>query len=250
MQQHLCNLPPAWPTRARRAIGLARLCTIALAIGALVVPVGADAAGFDQFIGFGDSTMDSGYFRYGSTGGLFVLGPSSAHSVNLGIASAVDAGASGAFVGPGVVSTRLLAARFGLTALPVTLPGGAGTNYANGSAQTVPTTLDDGYHNGFFNNVPTVAQIANYLAGVGNRANPHALYMISTGANELFWMQTQTTLTSSQLDATYMRPWAAKLAGSVAALQAAGAQTIIVQNLNEYARPTARRSGRRLQRRA
>jgi hypothetical protein len=31
--------------------------------------------GLDQFVGFGDSTMDSGYFRYGSTGGLFVLAP-------------------------------------------------------------------------------------------------------------------------------------------------------------------------------
>jgi outer membrane lipase/esterase len=100
--------------------------------------------------------MDSGYFRYGSTGGLFQLGSGSAKAVDAGIASAVAAGASGAFVGPGMVSTKLLAARFGLSALPVTLPGG-GTNYANGSAQSVPTTQADGYQNGFFNNVPTVA---------------------------------------------------------------------------------------------
>jgi outer membrane lipase/esterase len=197
----------------------------------------AYAAGLDQFVGFGDSTMDSGYFRYSSTGGLFVLGRGSATAVNAGIASAVAAGASGAFVGPGLVSTKLLAARFGLSALPVTLPGGGGTNYANGSAQSVPTTPADGYRNGFFNNVPTVAQISNYLTAVHQSANPGALYMISTGANELFWMQTQqTSLSPQQLYDTYMKPWSATLATSVATLQADGARTIVVLNLNEYAR--------------
>ena len=61
----------------------------------------AGAAGFDQFIGFGDSTMDSGYFRYGSTGGLFKLGATRATRSIWGSTSAVAAGASGAFVGPG-----------------------------------------------------------------------------------------------------------------------------------------------------
>ena len=123
----------------------------------------ANAAGFDQFIGFGDSTMDSGYFRYGSTGGLFSWAP--ARSL------AVDGGSSGGrgwrerrLRGPGVVGTGNCWPReFGLTALPVTIAGG-GTNYANGSAQTVPTTQDDGYQQWFFNNVPIVTQISNYLA--------------------------------------------------------------------------------------
>ncbi len=171
---------------ARQAIRSALLAATAVCAAGT-----AGAAGFDQFIGFGDSTMDSGYFRYGTTGGLFQLGATSARAVDLEIASAVAAGASGAFVGPGVVSTQLLAARFGLSALPVTLPGGNGTNFANGSAQTVSTTPADGYLNGFFNNVPTVAQISNYLGAVHNRADPSALYMINTGANDLFWMQTQ-----------------------------------------------------------
>ena len=52
--------------------------------------------------------------------------------------------------------------------------------------------------NGFFNNVPTVAQISNYLAAVHGVANPNALYMISTGANDLFWMQTQQASLSPQ----------------------------------------------------
>lgn len=226
--------------RARRALRRTRIgwrvglaCLAAIALGA---PGSAGAAGYDQFLGFGDSTMDSGYFRYATTGGLFVLGPGSAQAVDNGIAAAVAAGASGAFVGPGVVSTRLLAARFGLTAWPVTMPGG-GTNYANGSAQAVSTTQADGYHNGFLANVPAVTQIANYLSAVHNNANPAALIMISAGANDLFWMQTQqANLSPQQLYDGYMQPWAATLAGSVATLQAAGARSILVMNLNEYAR--------------
>jgi hypothetical protein len=94
---------------------------------------------------------------------------------------------------------------------------GRGTNYANGSAQAVSTTQADGYRNGFFNNVPAVAQIANYLAAGHNSANPGALYMICAGTNDLFWMQSQqASLTPQQLLETYMRPWAATLAASVA----------------------------------
>ena len=232
MAQRHQSFHPGWLTRARRALGIAYLSAIGMgALGA------ANAAGFDQFIGFGDSTMDSGYFRHGSTGGLFALGRSSETAVNQGIALAVGAGASGAFVGPGVVSTTLLAARFGLSALPVTLPGGLGTNYANGSAQTVSTTPADGYLNGFFNNVPAVTQISNYLAAVNNVASPGALYMINTGANDLFWMQSQqASLSPQQLYDSYMRPWAATLASSVATLQADGARNIVVLNFNEYAR--------------
>jgi outer membrane lipase/esterase len=127
-----------------------------LAATTLCAGSAARAAGFDQFIGFGDSTMDSGYFRYGQTGGLFQLGGASARAVDAGIKSAVAAGVSGAFVGPGVMNTSSLAARFGLTAVPVTFPAGARTNHGNGSAQTVSTTQGDGYLNGFLNNVPTV----------------------------------------------------------------------------------------------
>ena len=105
--------------------------------------------------------------------------------------STVAAGGSGAFLGPGVVDTVQLAAKFGLSALPSTYPGGGGTNYANGSAQTVPTTADDGYTHGLYNNVPIVTQIYNYLGAVHNAADPNALYMISYGGNDLIWLQNQ-----------------------------------------------------------
>ena len=61
--------------------------------------------------------------------------------------------------------------------------------------------------------------------------------MINIGANDLFWMQTQqANLLPQQLNETYMKPFAATLATSVATLQADGARTIVVLNLNEYAR--------------
>ncbi len=64
--------------------------------------------------------------------------------------------------------------------------------------------------------------------------------MINIGANDLFWMQTQqANLSPQQLYETYMKPFAATLATSVATLQADGARTIVVLNLNEYARLVA-----------
>ncbi len=67
------------------------------------------------------------------------------------IAKAAAAGASGTFTGAGVMNTTMLAARFGVSALPVGYPGGGGTNYANGSAQTDQSTLASQYATGFIN---------------------------------------------------------------------------------------------------
>ena len=147
-------------------------CCGPLALGATVLctSITAEAAGLNEFIGFGDSTMDSGYFRYGPTGGSPGL-PAGAPSDTIDklLQATVAAGGSGAFLGPGVVDTVQLAAKFGLTALPSTYPGG--TNYANGSAQTIPTTADDAYSHGLYNNVPIVTQIYNYLAANHEWAN-------------------------------------------------------------------------------
>ena len=60
----------------------------------------------NQFIGFGDSTMDSGYFRYGATGGSPGLPPGApSDTIDKLIQATVAAGGSGAFLGPGVVDT-------------------------------------------------------------------------------------------------------------------------------------------------
>ena len=158
---------------------------VLLTLATLSAPGAACAAGFDRFVGFGDSTMDSGYFLYNSTGGSLapVLIGTSTSTMNAAITDSASAGGTGTFTGPGVMNTTLSAARFGLTALPVRSPSVGGTNYANGSVQTVSYTmspLGNNYSSGFTLNVPTSVQISNYLASVNNVADPHALYMIST----------------------------------------------------------------------
>jgi outer membrane lipase/esterase len=210
----------------RRLVGAAFVSAIGLS-----APSAGGAAGLDQFIGFGDSTMDSGYFRYNPTGGSPSL-PSGAPitAIDTQIHSTVAAGGSGAFAGPASVDTTLLAARFGLSAMPFIIGGGGGTNYANGSAQTVTTTAADGYLHGLNNNVPIVTQISNYLASVHNVANPNALYMISFGGNDLIWLQIQGGNTAPL---PYISNLATALTASIANLQAAGARTIVV--LNVYA---------------
>jgi outer membrane lipase/esterase len=214
---------------------IAAVALFAAAANALCASGSASAAGLDQFIGFGDSTMDSGYFRYGATGGSPGL-PSNAptDTIDRLIQATVAAGGSGAFLGPGVVDTVQLAAKFGLSALPSTFPGGGGTNYANGSAQTVPTTADDGYSHGLYNNVPIVTQIYNYLAAVHNAANPNALYMVSYGGNDLIWLQNQAPQGFQPLP--YIQSLATALTASITSLQAAGARTIVVLDVYAYAK--------------
>jgi len=160
-----------------------------LAATALCVPGAAIAAGLNQFIGFGDSTMDSGYFRYNPTGGSPSLPPGAPPTaIDEAIQFTVAHGGTGAFAGPALVDTEQVAARFGLSAMPFIITGGGGTNYANGSAQAVVTTGADGYLHGLYNNVPIVSQISNYIASVNGKANPNALYMISYGGNDLIWL--------------------------------------------------------------
>ena len=151
-------LQQGWLTRARRVVGIAYLSAIGLgALGA------ASAAGFDQFIGFGDSTMDSGYFGRNPTG---------SPQLDAAIRITVAAGGSGAFAGPGEVDTTLLAARFGLNATPFIVTGGGGTNYANGAAQAVASFAINGQ--GLPNNVPIVTQISNYTQLRRGSENPSA----------------------------------------------------------------------------
>src|SRR6476660_2745216 len=57
--------------RTHRAVGSAMLARGVLCAGG----TSSNAAGLNQFIGFGDSTMDSGYFRYNPTGGSPGLPP-------------------------------------------------------------------------------------------------------------------------------------------------------------------------------
>jgi outer membrane lipase/esterase len=108
------------------------------------------------------------------------------------IRNSLAAGGNAHFTGPGPGNALILGSFFGLAANPANSPGG--TNYAIGGAFDGPT-LGPGFQNLFSTtygvanpNLPgTAAQIGNYLASVNGRANPNALYLISSGGNDAFY---------------------------------------------------------------
>jgi outer membrane lipase/esterase len=182
--------------------------TAFVALSAVLLPCARGTAGFDQFIAFGDSTLDTGYFRYNPTG---------IPAMDQAVAAAVAAGAKGGFAGNGVMNTTMLAGCFGLGAEPV---GNGGTNFANGGAHTVTDVLP---------NVATVQQIENYLGSVGGVANSRGLYVLGTGSNDLLYVSRQSADWVAA-HPTYLNDIIATLSAEVATLQTAGARTILVPN--------------------
>ena len=183
------------------------LCAL---VWASVLPISAFSQTFNQFVSFGDSTIDSGWYRNPATP------PNSTNAIfNADFAIAVTQGGGKATTNPGSMSSEMLAGSFGLTAIPANQPGG--TNYATGDAMnSLPTTT------GNTGAVPTTTQIANYLAGNGGLANPNALYVISSGGNDaLAAGATASTVTTA----------ANALVAAVTQLHNAGARYIIVPNL-------------------
>ncbi|WP_043632252.1 autotransporter outer membrane beta-barrel domain-containing protein [Desulfovibrio sp. TomC] len=197
------------------------LILVGVALAVCARPVSGNAAGaFNQFVGFGDSTLDSGYFRYTTSGNA---------SVDAAVVAAVANGAGGGFAGPGVMTTTMLAARFGLGAEPVSIGGG---NFGNGSAYTAPLSATTGgtpASGQLPGNVATTQQIATFLAAGGGAANADALYVVNSGNNDLIFVQNQGADWIAA-NPTFLSGVAAQLTAGVAALQAAGARTIMVPN--------------------
>lgn len=192
------------------------------ALLALVAPRPADAAGaFNQFVALGDSTLDSGYFRYTSTGNA---------TADAMVAAAVADGAQGVRAGPGIMTTTFLAGRFGLSAEPVSI---GGTNFGNGSAYTAPLSATAGgttAPGGLPGNVTATEQIA-FSPGRhnGGAANTQALYVVNSGNNDLIFVQKQGADWIAA-NPTFLNGVAAQFTASVARLQAAGARTVMVPN--------------------
>jgi outer membrane lipase/esterase len=172
----------------------------------------AGAEGFDQFIAFGDSTLDTGYFRYHTTG---------SSTFDQVIAAAVARGANGGWAGNGKMNTTILAEKFSLSA--ATIDAG-GTNYANGGATTVPNNAPV-----VPTNVTTIQQIKNYLSSVNGAANSKALYLIKTGDNDADYV-TKQGADWIAANPNYLSDGAAALATEISRLQAAGAHIIVVRN--------------------
>jgi outer membrane lipase/esterase len=178
---------------------------ILLAFTILSMPGAAGAQRFDQFVGLGDSTIDTGYFRYNLSG---------EPALDNNLPAAIANGAKGGFAGNGVLGVTMLGDRFGISAGSVG-NGSGGTNYANGAG----FTDDPGPMPG---SVAATQQIRNYLASVGGVANPNALYVVSSGNNDLLQNKNLNNAASA-------------IATSVATLQNAGARVILVPNSFLYA---------------
>jgi len=202
-------------------------------LGALLAYAPASATPvYTQFIAFGDSTLDSGWWK----GALATPGQCDGAASPCGtgnptrdtlIRNAIANGGTGAPVGVGLMHSEVLAGKFGLTAIPANQPGG--TNYAiSGSKDAVFAGTGNLYPNP---NLPsTVGQINNYLTSTGGTANSSALYVFSSGGNDL-----------SYANDTYGANFAAKQAylttqinayvSKIDFLQGLGARNILVEGV-------------------
>jgi outer membrane lipase/esterase len=178
---------------------------------------------FDQVIVFGDSNVDSGYYR-------LLNNPGGGATYNSLWASAVAAGAGAPTTNPGPVNSQILAWFFGLSANPANTHGG--TNYATSGAKNV--TANNSQTGGFTAAIPTVMQIANYLTANSGKANPRALYFIHSGDNDAKYAAGETGKGPYPPDPnSYTTQAADELASAIQTLYNAGAQHIMVSGL-EY----------------
>jgi outer membrane lipase/esterase len=135
-------------TRVAMWAASALLCSVAPSL--LAAP--AQAQSFNQMLVFGDSTVDSGFFKA-------LPNPGGGTPFNTAWAAAVAAGAGAPTSSPGLMNSQLLAGYFGLTANPSNQPGG--TNFATSGAKNL--AVNDGTNGGFQQAIPVVTQINDYL---------------------------------------------------------------------------------------
>jgi outer membrane lipase/esterase len=200
---------------------------------AIVCASQAAADSFNAFYSFGDSTIDSGWWS-GALKGQCDGAPSpcttGSATKNTLIQNAINTGANGAPVGAGsMMNSQILAADFGLTALPANQLGG--TNYAISGALNAATPANGNAGNLNQNTTlpSTVQQMANYLAGHGGVANSQALYLISSGGNDVTFARDNIVGFDNQK--MYLANQAQLLANAILQIQVTGAQHILVHGL-------------------
>lgn len=171
--------------------------TAAVLLGLVATAAHAQGAPFDQMIVFGDSLSDNG-----DASKLLGL-PLLRFTTN-----------------PGFVAVEDVAQHYGLTLQP---SFAGGTDYAYGGAGLIDNELP----------VPTVpSQISAYFAAHA-QADPHALYSIWGGNNDIFFHDASIAAGTETLQTALPQVVAAaKLEGQLLdQLQSAGARTLIVFNL-------------------
>ena len=199
----------------------------------------ASASTFDAYFGFGDSTIDSGWWKgalngqCGQVASSCITGNSSKDAK---IAAAITNGGTGAPVGVGLMSSQVLAADFGLTAIPAKQTNG--TNYAISGALSARElgygplqnpAVQYGNLNPNVNLPSTVEQIQTYLGTHFNTADPNAIYEISSGGNDRTYVQENPSFTTLAQKENFLSTQAQALASAIQSLATAGAKTILVR---------------------
>jgi len=194
-------------------IRLARsLLAVSLALAAGTAAA-QQAHTFTQTIFFGDSLTDSGFFRPTLTQANPALAQAGKFTTN-----------------PGNVWAENVAAYYGTNGAPAWTGKGTppptpatGSNYAVGGARLAT----DG--SGSLGYTPSVAtQVSAYLARTGGVADPHALYTVWGGANDL-----RTIATPAQAPAVIGAAVTAEI-GIVQSLEGAGARYVLVPNMPDF----------------
>ena len=183
---------------------------------------------FTQVIVFGDSNVDSGFYKV-------LPNPGGNATFNADWAPAVAHGAGAPTTSPNLMNSQMLASSFGLTANPSNAVGG-GTNFATSGAKN--KTVNSSQTGGFTQAIPTVTQIANYLSAHGGVADSQALYFIYSGDNDVSYANGDSGAGPYPPDPTaYVTQAANDLVTAIGTLKSAGAQKILV-SLLAYDYPT------------
>jgi phospholipase/lecithinase/hemolysin len=194
--------------------------------------VGAVPQSFTNFFAFGDSSIDSGALQYLSP---FLPMPPNPGLTNR-LQNALANGGTDSPVGVGSMNSQLLAADFGLSANTAYTTGGVivggGTNYAIAGALDAAVSGNGGISNinqaGTIPNpalLSTVAQVEAYLSSAGGSADPSALFLISSGANDVSYALNDLP---GNEQSPYVLAQADTLAVEIEKLSAAGAEHILV----------------------
>ncbi len=188
-----------------------------VAMGSLIASTASEAAYFSKLIVFGDSTVDSGYYRA-------LPSPGGGTTYNAYWAAAVAAGAGAPTSSPGQVYPQVLASYFGLKADPANQ---GGTNFATSGAKNIDINTSE--NGGFKSAIPIATQIENYLSASGGLADPNALFLVSSGGNDISFAIGRAGAGPYPNDpSAYLTTAATGLATAIARLKNAGAQTIVV----------------------
>ncbi len=192
---------------------------------------------FTNFFAFGDSTVDTGALQYLSP---FLPSPPNP-GLTTRLQNALANGGTDSPVGVGLMNTQILASYFGLSANTAYttggVVGGGGTDYAISGALDA-AVFEQG--NGNISNInqaqkpspdprllSTVAQMSTYLNSVGGHADPGALYLISSGGNDISYAS--QFIGAADQD-TFLSTQAQSLASEIVQLYRAGARHIMVNS--------------------